>query len=56
MIFIPLRAWLPLTEKIKPFVLSQQSDESLKLIDIRDALLPKLLSGEITLISDEDRK
>jgi type I restriction enzyme S subunit len=43
-------------EKIKPFVLSQQSDESLKLIDIRDALLPKLLSGEITLISDEDRK
>ena len=44
------------TEKIKPFVLSQQSDESLKLIDIRDALLPKLLSGEITLISDEDRK
>ena len=34
-------------EKIKPFVLSQQSDESLKLIDIRDALLPKLLSGEI---------
>lgn len=43
-------------EKIKPFVLSQQSDESLKLIDIRDALLPKLLSGEITLISDDDRK
>ena len=43
-------------EKIKPFVLSQQSDESLKLIDIRDALLPKLLSGEITLISDKDRK
>ena len=34
-------------EKIKPFVLSQQSDESLKLIDIRDALLPKLLSGEV---------
>ena len=34
-------------EKIKPFVLSQQSDESLKLIDIRDTLLPKLLSGEI---------
>ena len=34
-------------EKIKPFVLSQQSDESLKLINIRDALLPKLLSGEV---------
>ena len=36
-------------EKIKPFVLSQQSDESLKLIDIRDTLLPKLLSGEVSV-------
>ena len=36
-------------EKIKPFVLSQQSDESLKLIDIRDTLLPKLLLGEVSV-------
>lgn len=41
-------------EKIKPFVLSQQSDESLKLINIRDALLPKLLSGELDVSGVQD--
>lgn len=34
-------------KKIKPFVVSQQSDTSLNLGAIRDTLLPKLLSGEL---------
>lgn len=39
---------------IKPFVLSQHSDENLKLAEIRDSLLPKLLSGEIDLTKVEN--
>jgi type I restriction enzyme S subunit len=52
----PKRTWLPLASELEPLdrTISLAMSESSMLVTLRDALLPKLLSGELRVRDAED--